>query len=400
MTDARTTKIGFGRRLLTAAASLVMLAACAVTAMPAHAENVAVTGETFSFNKYLVMNQDANVPNVDFEFEITSGSAVASNGTNPAIKAGIGSPSIDKVSFTAGDTQSAVNGLPTDTVETGVTSGSKYATKTVTVDLSGVTFSAPGIYRYIIKEKASTASGISNDQTPTRTLDAYVSYVKDEETQTLTNQLKVEYVMYSGTLTGNTGLDTGKSDNFTNSYATQNLTLTKEVTGNQGDRDKYFRFKVELANCGNGTKYDVTVPNSGLAEEDLEDSDLLANVNKTSLEAGEDGTVTAYYYLKDGESIVIKGVTSDTKYTITENNYTTTEGYTTTNTDNTGAGADGKTTTQKTMPATAHTVTFTNHKQGTVPTGILLDTAPYIVLVALVGVGLIALFATKKRRSR
>lgn len=394
MTDARTKKIGFGKRLLTAAASLVMLATCAVTAMPAHAENGTVNGGTFTFSKYLVMNQDANVPNVDFEFEIAPGQAVDSDGNNPAIKAGIGSPSVRKVSFTAADTQSAKNGKPTDTEESGVSSGYKYATKTVTVDLSNVTFSAPGIYRYIIEEKASTASGIANDQTPTRTLDAYVSYVKDEDTQLLTNQLKVEYVMYSGTLTVNTGLNTGKSDNFTNSYATQNLTLAKEVTGNQGDRDKYFEFKVNITSATPGTVYTVDVTTDAEAKPSV---DGVVKTNQATLTADDDGNVVdAVYYLKDGQSIVIKGLTENTNYNITETDYST-DGYTTTNTDNT---AGGKTTGDKTMGTSAHTVTFTNHKEGTVPTGILLDVAPYIVLVALVGVGLIALLATKKRRSR
>ena len=45
-------------------------------------------------------------------------------------------------------------------------------------------------------------------------------------------------------------------------------------------------------------------------------------------------------------------------------------------------------------------VTFTNDKQGTVPTGILLETAPYLILGAVVVAGLVVLFATRRRRSR
>ena len=47
-----------------------------------------------------------------------------------------------------------------------------------------------------------------------------------------------------------------------------------------------------------------------------------------------------------------------------------------------------------------HTVIFTNDKQGTVPTGILLETAPYLILGAVVVAGLVVLFATRRRRSR
>ena len=67
------------------------------------------------------------------------------------------------------------------------------------------------------------------------------------------------------------------------------------------------------------------------------------------------------------------------------------------NTDN---AADGKTTTKKDMPTQDHTVTFTNTKNGTVPTGILLETAPYLILGAVVVVGLVVLFATRRRRTR
>ena len=45
-------------------------------------------------------------------------------------------------------------------------------------------------------------------------------------------------------------------------------------------------------------------------------------------------------------------------------------------------------------------VTFTNHKEGAVPTGILLETAPYLILGAVVVAGLVVLFATRRRRSR
>ena len=45
-------------------------------------------------------------------------------------------------------------------------------------------------------------------------------------------------------------------------------------------------------------------------------------------------------------------------------------------------------------------VTFTNDKQGAVPTGILLETAPYLILGAVVVAGLVVLFATRRRRSR
>lgn len=379
MTDARTTKIGFGKRLLTAAASLVMLATCAVTAMPAHAANVAAQGGITSFEQYLTMESDANVPNVTIGYTVAAGTATGK------VQAGINAENVTvgSAAFTPEDTEDATDGLPTDT--DAVTQGKKYATKTVEVNFSAVNFGAPGIYRYTItRTDAGLPSGVSAVGTSTRTLDVYVSYKTGSETE-----LEVAgYTLQDGTVVE----PTDKSTGFTNSYATQNLTLAKEVTGNQGDRDKYFKFTVSISGATLGTVYTVDVTTDADAQPSVDGE---TKTNPAELTA-TNGSVSADYYLKDGQSIVIEGLTSATHYTITEADYST-DGYTTTNTDNT---TDGKTTGDKTMGTSAHTVTFTNEKQGTVPTGILLDVAPYIVLVALVGVGLIALFATKKRRSR
>lgn len=406
MTDARTTKIGFGKRLLTAAASLVMLATCAVTAMPAHAApETSVQGGTTTFDKYLVMDKNANVPNATFTFQIDAGTAVAASGSNPAIYAGDdasrvqGTPTLDdrgEVSFNPTTDTPNTSLVEGDTVVIG--SDEKYVKKTVTVNFTNVTFKAPGIYRYTITEQGS-ADGISNDENSTRTLDVYVSYKLDESTQQPTDELVVNYVMYATNVTGNTGLATAeKSTQFTNKYATYDLTLAKNVTGNQGDRDKYFAFTVNISNAKAGTVYNVNL-------DDADAKPTVGNVEQTNSDKLTVPTgatsVSATYYLKHDQSIVIEGLTAATKFAITENDYSG-DGYTTSYklTADQDSATSGHEISATAMGTADRKVTFINNKAGTVPTGILLDVAPYIVLVALVGVGLIALFATKKRRSR
>ena len=56
--------------------------------------------------------------------------------------------------------------------------------------------------------------------------------------------------------------DTTKDKGFTNEYATQDLTFSKTVTGNQGSREKYFQFTVKISNAVAGTKYDVDLTNA------------------------------------------------------------------------------------------------------------------------------------------
>lgn len=365
----------------------VAFALCLGTASPAFAANTPAQGGKMTFNKYLVMDANANVPNVTFKFTIAKGGPVSASGGNPAIYAGVVTPTAPTVN----DAVFAPNDLTTPgTPGSSVTSGSKYATKKVTVDFSGVTFDAPGIYRYVITETAHSQDGISNDTTTTRTVDVYVAYKTDPGTE-----LEVaDYVMYSGTKTDNTDLEADKSDGFTNEYATKDLTLEKQVTGNQGDRDKYFEFTVSISNAVPGTVYDV----------DLAGADPRPNVDgETKTNQGTltatGSTVTAKYYLKDDQKIVIKGLTPGTDYNITEGDYSG-DGYATTHTVDLAPSQEGRTTGDKGMGNNDHEVVFTNHKEGAVPTGVLLETGPFILLGAVVLAALIALLATGRRCAR
>lgn len=238
-----------------------------------------------------------------------------------------------------------------------------------------------------------TQQGISNDKTNTRTLDVFVEYENAEQ-----GTLKVSnYILYPDTKTDTSSVEQNtKDDGFTNTYTTYDLTLAKTVTGNQGDRDKYFVFTIKITGAVEGTVY--TVDLSGADERPTVDG--VQQTNPETLTATE-GSVTDTYYLKHGQSIVIQGLTSDTAYTITETGYST-DGYTTTYAIDGGDAVTGNATPSQdnTMNGDDHTVTFTNDKQGTVPTGILLETAPYLILGAVVVAGLVVLFATRRRRSR
>ena len=375
-------------RLWALAATLLLL--ISLLAMPVSADNDAATGGEFTFNKYLVMEKNVVVPNVTFNFTIT-----AATSTNPAVESGIGKPTVGSAAFTSTYSQEAIyeSVQTVDGVADSLTlpEGKVYAKLPVTVDFSSISFPNPGIYRYTVTEEATNHDGITDDTT-TRTLDVYVGYKDNSETD-----LEVMgYVMYNGTITTTTGET--KSNGFTNTYGTKNLTLTKNVEGNQGNRDKYFRFEVTIANAVAGTKYTVTVP-SGLTADDLEDGDQLEEVNKTELEATS-GSVTAVYYLKDGDSITIQGLTPATTYAISEEDIYADDGYTTKYQIDRNSEQNNNSFTAQTMENSSHTVIFTNTKSGTVPTGILLETAPYLILGAVVVAGLVVLFATRRRRTR
>ena len=386
-------------RLWALAAPLLLLVSLLALPVSAANTNVEATGGEFTFKKYLVMDENANVPNVSFSFSIAPGDAVDATGSGQAIYAGddshvTGSPSFksaaNSVTFSpTDDTWASKQKDDTVTLE----SNQKYAKKTLTLDFTGVSFIAPGIYRWIITESRAEPkpSGIDYDNSYERTLDVFVKYSDTNE-----NQLEVsDYILYNSKKTDGNSDAGSKDDGFTNTYTTYDLTLTKNVTGNQGDRDKYFKFTVNISNAVPGTVYSVVLPSE----------DNYTGNTQSSLTVDENGKVVdAIFYLKNDQSIVIQGLTKDTKYTITETSYST-DGYTTSNTvkvgDNEVVTSDTPNTTgEKTMREGDNVVTFTNDKQGTVPTGILLETAPYLILGAVVVAGLVVLFATRRRRSR
>lgn len=360
----------------------VAFALCLGTASPAFAANTPAQGGTMTFKKYLVMDANANVPNVTFKFTIEPGAAQSASAGGLAIYAGVGAPTVSTAIFGASD--DTTEGIPGNIGDT----THKYVEKAVIIDFDGISFDKLGIYRYTITEEASSHDGITNDTARTRTLDVYVTYADNSS-----SALKVSrYVLYKGTEDQS---EEAKSDGFTNEYATNNLTLKKQVTGNQGDRDKYFEFTVSITGAAAGTVYGVNLDN---ADKTPTVGDQSKN-NPDTLTVGEGGSVLGTFYLKHGQSIIIQGLTPGTDYTITEASYSA-DGYTTTNTVDSKDSEEGLTTDAQNMGGKNHEVVFTNNKEGVVPTGILLETGPFILLGAVVLAALIALLATGRRCAR
>lgn len=340
---------------LAAAFAAVTLAATAF-AVPAFAANTPVNGPSaVTFDKYLVLDESANVPNATFTFAVT--------GT-------------DSENVTVGEAVFTPQTPTYDAVQSGdsltLGEGKKYAAVVVTADFSDVSFSAPGVYRYTIHEDATTVPGVTADN---KTYNIDIQVTTDD----------------NGTLSiGDVAFSSGsaqKATGFVNTFGSTGLTLKKTVTGNQGDRNKYFTFTVALENAPKGSVYSVTLPTT----------DAYPPADPTSITVGEGSTAKATFHLKHNQSLVINGLTEGVRYIITETDGT---GYTTTYKVNDGDAQSGTATAQQTMGDTSQTVEFTNHKEGTVPTGILLDVAPYAALAAFAGVALGLLAAGKKRRAR
>lgn len=161
--------------------------------------------------------------------------------------------------------------------------------------------------------------------------------------------------------------------------ASANLTVTKTVTGKLGDTNKAFTFTI--------TKADGTAVNIASANIEISDAD------STKVEWKDKGQFT----LKDRASITFKNLPSG-EYKIVEDDYIG-EKYET----SWQIGTDGKVyeknrTATVTIGTTEQTVHFTNHRTLEPDLGVLLDTLPYIVILAVVAGGVALLMLRKHRK--
>ena len=158
--------------------------------------------------------------------------------------------------------------------------------------------------------------------------------------------------------------------------ASANLTVSKTVTGKLGDTNKAFTFTITKAD---GTAVNITIANIEISEAD-----------RAKVEWKGNGQFT----LKDGASIIFKNLPSG-QYKVVEDNYSG-EKYETSYVVDSGTPENGQEATV-TIGTDAKRIDFTNHRTLEPDLGVLLDTLPYIVILAVVAGG-VALLMLRKRR--
>lgn len=464
-----------GKKLNTASAlSAVLMAGAIMNAVPAFAANdtratanpsatvttKTVAGTKTTFDKYLVMKKNANVPNATFTYTIAVPSDTEmnslpnpedTNGTNLTVRKGIGAPTVSSTEFKAGDQtfdsaqKSRTNtGSKTYDEKTAdqvtLDKDHKYAKHTSTVDFSNVTFSEPGVYRYKITENDTTEKGITKDSTP-RYLDVYV---ESDDNGALSIKGYVFHTTNAVQPKGSkdeSGKDVlgsnnpdGKNKGFENKYETIDLTLTKNVTGNQGFRDQYFKFHVDITDLDGGARLFLTDKDGNKPYKSIDTvayeydketgtrkagqkrffaqtgtfTDVTAaqgsdaDMSGLALTANDSGNASFDVYLKHGESLKINGLTKDAKYTVKE----TSEDYSASATKNDQAidlthNKDDHTdaTAMQTL-AGDETVAYTNKREGTLPTGIYHNNrAAFNIMGIAAAGGAIAIVIRKRRKS-
>ena len=157
----------------------------------------------------------------------------------------------------------------------------------------------------------------------------------------------------------------GKKDDFDNLYSAGELEVHKDVEGIMGNKDKYFKFTVQLTGEEGKTYQDSYAITGGSYD---------ANPDSIKIRPGE--TTEATFYLKDDDTIHIENLPYGVEYKVSETpvaDYVTTE-----------TGTEGE------VDAAVEQANFTNTKGGAVDAGVVLDSAPYLfTLTSAAGVGLL-----------
>ena len=262
-----------------------------------------------------------------------------------------------------------VDGEATSAPDLGTITGATFAEGAATVNgaTGDITVTLPeythvGVYEYTLKETAATTAGVTyyGDDITLK-----VTVINDTE-----GNLRIAAVHAES---ANNAPEEGKTkkDNFPNTYSAGKLNVTKTVDGNLGDKDKKFDFSVKFTKPADKTVMStITATVAG------------QNVTFTPVwnEAGE---YTFTFQLAHDQTATFDNLPYGVNYTVTE---TAANGYTTTKTGDTG-----------TINVAEQTAAFTNTKTGTIDMGVMLDSMPYVLVLAVVGAAVIALIAKKRR---
>lgn len=302
--------------------------------------------EKVNLNKVVTTDGNTYAPAETFEFEIKTGDEQVLEGADEGKSVVVYEGVAGGLTLDAGNNFNFTPGA-------NATVSPSY-TKTGVINVNASSFTKPGVYHYVVKEKNTGYEGVTYDGNE---IDVYVTVVNGD------TGLEVSYVKCTSN-----GEEKKDSLTFTNKYGDGttegkifDLTVNKEVTGNQGDKSKLFDFQVSVDGDENEV-YNVVIErqNGETATE------------KVFSDAEEPITIS----LKHGESFTIYGLSASDKYSVNEENYEA-DGYTTT--------YSLEQHTDATLTAAGSTLTVTNDKNVTTPTGIVTTFAPYVLMLGAAG---------------
>ena len=405
----------------------------------AYDPTVIIYKEITAFN---ANTEKINAPTIEYSYSIEAGAAGASvkdaggkslhaseTAVEVQVKAGPTgatiSGSVDKTNYVAGKLQL------TPAVELDASSGGAKNAFPIKVDLSNVTWSGAGVYRYKITENCTTdtknAAGIADGAiSDTRYLDVYVKdnaagtgyeiygyvcfsnlgAIDGTDADSVTAAAKTEGFVAIDLNGDNDYLDANES---ADKYYTFDLTVSKTLVGDTAMNGNKFPFNVDFTN-------DSVTAKIGLKQTTVAGGGITANLPANAAVSSLDVTDLA---LANGASVtyigIPVGITAKTEVAVYEKNNVTGTVYkssykiddgtastpksiswATENDANKSDVATLNTITANDSANTAHTIAFTNTLELISPTGVALRVAPFVLMLAA---GVALLFFVRRRRS-
>ncbi len=234
----------------------------------------------------------------------------------------------------------------------------------------------PGLYHFTIKEVAGDTQGVTYSGTSTE-LKISVLVIFDETDPT---KLVVPKDGYGVTAVGE---NKEKVDEIANQYEVANLTITKAVSGNLGNKNRSFPVDVTFTATDN-VRSDITI--TGEFENKVE-----------TIAAPWTGEKKVTVYVKDKSEIVFQNIPLNVTYTVVENKEATQHLDAASDEPNNldAYKVSGETEGAVTLTEDAK-VELKNEKNIEIDTGVSMATVPYIMILALVLIGA-AMMIIRKR---
>lgn len=340
-------------------AGVVAAAMIATMSFPAFAArptpNVGSDGLVTITKKYTVTgSEEKKAPAETFTFTVTPGAKV--NGAEKTV---------EKSEATTIPTMAANSNEKT----VAFTALTEDGTGTFTVDVANLNIKKPGMYYYTVTETPSNTAGVDY-AAKSMIMVITAGYADDGEDSSLS---------YWAALHDSTNYN-DKNSKFENTYTAGSLKVTKKVTGSLGDKDKKFNVDVTFtAPAGKTVKSTITYVNNG-AESIAPDAWKL-NTTTNQYEA----KVTVELAHKG--SVQFNNIPKDVTYIVEEQDYSREEYTATYEGDKSGTIAND-----------VKSTTITNNKgDDKIDTGVILDNAPYILMLAVVAAGAMTLVIKKRR---
>lgn len=249
-----------------------------------------------------------------------------------------------------------------------------------TLDFSNINYSIPGKYEYIVRETSSSNQSIYPKDDNYYTIVLNVLNEVDNNNQP-TGQLIVD-VMQSAFLNESTG----KGEILFETAPLTYITLSKTVTGDMGDINEYFKFKIEIDGDGfaiNGQDNNVVY-----------NGEVINTIN--TYDASKDN----YVYLKHGQSITIGlndseyQIPSNVMFTVEEMDASSYKTYI-----NNGDTNRKSIVTFVLNTPSSNTFSYVNNHESTVLTGVFISIIPYAILISLSIIGIYVLKKKSKKRN-